>query len=101
MSHKRAYGVRIQELQERMHQLKQQEVELKKRQAAEEKKQRTKLLTEIGGAVEAVLRESLGDDDGKIMAEDLPTLITFLQQQEARGGYFSKAIVAARTKDQA
>lgn len=100
MASRKDIGERIQDIQERMRQLKQQEAELKKRQSAEERKQRTKRLIEVGGAVESVLRESLGEDDGKITKEDLPALISFLKQQEERGSYFSKAITGARTKGQ-
>lgn len=50
-----------------------------------ERKKRTKRLIEVGAAVESVLKQP-------IEKEDLPKLINFLEQQEERGNYFSKAM---------
>ena len=96
MASKKSYDERIEELRKKQEQLKAQERALRKRASAEERKKRTKRLIEIGGAVESVLKKSLGEDEGIIEKEDLPALISFLQNQEERGQYFSKAIKKAR-----
>ena len=67
-------------IDERLEKLKKQKEELK----AKEKKL-TKRLIEVGAAVESVLKQP-------IEKEDLPKLINFLEQQEERGNYFSKAM---------
>lgn len=82
---KRSIDERIAELQEKQKQLKEQEKRLRAKQSAVERKKRTKRLIEIGGAVESVLGRP-------IEAEDLPKLVAFLQQQEQRGKFFSKAM---------
>ena len=82
---KRSIDERIAELQEKQKQLKEQEKKLKSQQSAEERKKRTKRLIEIGAAVESVLKNP-------IEKEDLPKLISFLENQEKRGNYFSKAM---------
>ena len=56
-----------------------------KQKASDERKKRTKRLIEVGAAVESVLKQP-------IEKEDLPKLIHFLEQQEERGNYFSKAM---------
>ncbi|MCI9577129.1 MAG: relaxasome subunit MobC [Clostridiales bacterium] len=76
---------RIAKLQEKQKQLKAQEKALRARQSQEERKIRTKRLIDIGAAVESVLGHP-------IEKEDLPNLIDFLQQQEQRGNFFSKAM---------
>ncbi len=83
----RSIEERIAELQKRQEQLKAKEKALKAKQAQAERKARTKRLIEIGGAVESVL-------GCPIPKEDLPKLIAFLNQQEDRGHYFSKAMGA-------
>lgn len=82
---KRSIDERIAEIQAKQKQLKEQEKRLKAKQSEAERKKRTKRLIEIGGAVESVLGKP-------IEAEDLPKLVAFLQQQEQRGGFFSKAM---------
>lgn len=82
---KRSIDERIAELQAKQKQLKEQEKRLKAKQSEAERKKRTKRLIEIGGAVESVLGRP-------IESEDLPKLVAFLQQQEQRGGFFSKAM---------
>ena len=62
-----------------------QRKELEKRKKAEESKNRTHRLCQIGGAVESVL-------GCPIEEEDLPKLIGFLKRQEANGKFFSKAM---------
>ena len=76
---------RIAKLQEKQKQQKAQEKALRARQSQEERKIRTKRLIDIGAAVESVLGHP-------IEKEDLPNLIDFLQQQEQRGNFFSKAM---------
>lgn len=82
---KRSIDERILELQEKQKQLKEQEKKLKAKQSQSERKERTKRLIEIGATVENVLGKS-------ICKEDLPKLKDFLEQQEQRGQYFSKAM---------
>ena len=72
--------------------------ELKKRKTQEDRKKRTKRLIEIGGAVESVLKKSLGDEEGIVQDSDIQSVIDFLQGQEERGNYFSKAITEGRKK---
>ena len=96
MASKKSYNERIDDIQSKIEQLKAQEKALKQKRSADERKQRTKRLIEIGGAVESVLKKSLGDYDGLIEKEDLPALISFLEKQEERGQYFSKAITSGR-----
>lgn len=76
---------RIAKLQEKQKQLKAQEKALKAKQSAEERKKRTKRLIEVGATVESVLGRP-------IEQFDLPKLKEFLEQQEKRGNYFSKAM---------
>ena len=76
---------RISELQEKQKQLKEQEKKLRAQQSQAERKARTKRLIEIGATVESVLGNPITKDD-------LPKLKSFLEQQEQRGQYFSKAL---------
>lgn len=76
---------RIEKLEEKKEQLNKQVRQLKARKSQEERKARTKLLIEIGAAVESVLNRPINHDD-------LPKLINFLKGQEQRGHYFSKAM---------
>lgn len=76
---------KIAKLQEKQKQLKAQEKALKARQIQTERKVRTKRLIEVGAVVESVLGRP-------IEKEDLPNLLMFLQQQEQRGNFFSKAM---------
>jgi hypothetical protein len=76
---------KIAKLQEKQKQLKAQEKALKARQIQTERKIRTKRLIEVGAVVESVLGRP-------IEKEDLPNLLMFLQQQEQRGNFFSKAM---------
>lgn len=76
---------RLEKLKKQKEELKMKEKKLLAQKASEERKKRTKRLIEIGAAVESVLKQP-------IEKEDLPKLITFLEQQEERGNYFSKAM---------
>lgn len=84
-SEKRSYEERLAELQERQKQLKAQERKLKAQHSQAERKERTKRLIEVGATVESVLGRP-------ISKEDLPKLKAFLEQQEQRGQFFSKAM---------
>ena len=76
---------RLEKLKKQKEELKMKEKKLLAQKASEERKKRTKRLIEIGAAVESVLKQP-------IEKEDLPKLINFLEQQEERGNYFSKAM---------
>ncbi|MCM1316062.1 MAG: hypothetical protein NC205_02580 [Prevotella sp.] len=76
---------RLEELIEKQKQLKEQERKIRSQISADERKKRTKHLIEIGGAVYSVLGDSYQDGD-------VERLIDFLQGQEQRGKYFSKAM---------
>lgn len=76
---------RIEKLQKKQAQLKAQEKKLKSVKSQKERKARTKRLIEIGASVESILGRP-------IEKEDLPNLIRFLQIQEQRGHWFSKAM---------
>lgn len=75
----------IKALEEREKVLKARKQELLAKNREKERKARTHRLIEVGGAVESVLGRP-------IEKEDLPKLIAFLQEQERRGQYFSKAM---------
>ena len=81
----RSYDERIKELTMKVEQLKAQERDLKKRQAADERKKRTRRLIELGGIVESVLGRPTTD-------QDKVRLLYFLKLQEQRGGFFSQAM---------
>ena len=85
MSEIRSAEERIAELDEKMEQIKAQKKAILQREKEIQRKARTKRLIEIGGAVESVLGHP-------IEKEDIPNLIAFLEQQEKRGNYFSKAM---------
>lgn len=71
--------------QKKKEQLNQQVKQLKARKSQEERKARTKRLIEIGASVESVLGRPIEHDE-------LPKLIDFLNTQEQRGHFFSKAM---------
>ena len=81
----RSYDERIKELTTKVEQLKAQERDLKKRQAADERKKRTRRLIELGGIVESVLGRPTTD-------QDKVRFMYFLKLQEKNGGFFSKAM---------
>ena len=76
---------RLEKLKKQKEELKAKEKKLLAQKASAERKKRTKRLIEVGAAVESVLKQP-------IEKEDLPKLINFLEQQEERGNYFSKAM---------
>lgn len=98
MASKKSYEERIAELQKKQDELKAQAKALKAKASAEERKARTKRLIEIGGAVEMVLKETLGNDAGTLQDGDNEALILFLRGQEKNGNYFSNAIQNGRAK---
>ena len=90
MTKRRTTSERIVDLEKRQAQIISQKKQLQKRVAAENRKARTKRLIMIGAEVEKIL--------GKPIEEhDLPKLKRFLESQEARGHYFSKAMAAEPT----
>lgn len=77
---------RLLELQQQIEKLKKKEKLIKARQSEMERKARTKRLIEVGATVESVLKRP-------IEKEDLPKLKIFLEEQEKRGNFFSKAFL--------
>lgn len=77
---------RLLELQQQIEKLKKKEKLIKARQNEMERKTRTKRLIEVGATVESVLKRP-------IEKEDLPKLKMFLEEQEKRGNFFSKAFL--------
>ena len=90
MTKRRTTSERIADLEKRQAQIISQKKQLQKRVAAENRKARTKRLIMIGAEVEKIL--------GKPIEEcDLPKLKRFLESQESREHYFSKAMAAEPT----
>lgn len=85
MASKRSYAERREEIAVKIDQLKAIDRQLRAKQSKEERNKRTKRLIEVGATVEKVLGRA-------IEKEELPKLMNFLQQQEDRGSYFSKAM---------
>ena len=85
MTKRRTTSERIADLEKRQAQIISQKKQLQKRVAAENRKARTKRLIMIGAEVEKTLGKP-------IEANDLPKLKRFLEKQEARGAFFSKAM---------
>ena len=86
---KRSIDERILELQEKQKQLKEQEKKLKSQLTQAERKVRTKRLIEIGAIAENVLGKP-------ILKEDLLNFKEFLELQEQRGNWFSKAMFSEK-----
>ena len=76
---------KISDIDKKLEQLKAQKRALQNREKKVAKKKRDHRLIEVGSSVESVLGRP-------IEKEDLPKLINFLKQQEARGNYFSNAM---------
>ncbi len=81
----RSYDERMEEIHKKREQLKAQEKALKKKQADENRRKRTKRLIEFGGIVESVLGRETTDDD-KVR------FLNFLNKQERNGKFFTKAM---------
>ena len=82
---------RLELLQEKQRQLKEQEKKLKAQLSQEERKKRTRNLIQLGGAVCKVLNEDTVEGD-TITDSDISNLIAFLKSQNTRGDYFTKAM---------
>ena len=76
---------RLAELDKRLEQIKAQKRALINRNKKAERTARNHRLIEIGATVESVLGRP-------IPKEDLPKLVAFLQMQESRGRYFTRAM---------
>ena len=87
MTKRRTTSERIAELEKRESQICAQKKLLQKKGAEENRKARTKRLIMIGAEVEKTL-------DRPIEEHHLPKLRRFLENQEIRGCYFSKAMSA-------
>ena len=85
MAARKTTAERIAELQEKEAQLRELMKQLKKRESEEQRKARTRRLIQIGAEVESVLGRP-------IEPEELPKLRKFLQNQETRGHYFTRAM---------
>ena len=90
MARRKTTSERIADVEKKEQQYAALKRQLKKRESEENRKARTKRLIMIGAEVEKIL--------GKPIEEhDLPKLKRFLESQEARGHYFSKAMAAEPT----
>lgn len=85
MATRRTSEEQLADIQKKIEQLKAKEKQIKARHSQEERMARTKRLIEVGATVESVLGRS-------IEKEDLPKLKSFLENQEQRGQFFSKAM---------
>ena len=75
----------IAEIEKKQEQMNARKKQLQKKEAAENRKARTKRLIIIGAEVEKILGKPIEE-------KDLPKLVRFLESQEARGHFFSKAM---------
>ena len=75
----------IAEIEKKQEQMNARKKQLQKKEAAENRKARTKRLIIIGAEVEKILGKPIEE-------KDLPKLARFLESQEARGHFFSKAM---------
>ena len=75
----------IAEIEKKQEQMNARKKQLLKREAAENRKARIKRLIMIGAEVEKILGRPIEE-------KDLPKLIRFLENQEARGHFFSRAM---------
>lgn len=85
MRARRTTAERIEDIEQKMAQMKALEKQLKQKEAAENRKARNRRLIMIGAEVEKILGNPIEE-------KDLPKLIRFLESQETRGHYFSKAM---------
>ena len=85
MRARRTTAERIEDIEQKMAQMKALEKQLKQKEAAENRKARNRRLIMIGAEVEKILGNPIEE-------KDLPRLIRFLESQETRGHYFSKAM---------
>jgi hypothetical protein len=85
MSTRKSIEEQLAEVRSKKTQLAEKEKRLKAQQKEHERKARTKRLIQLGGIVEKVLGRPTTE-------EDLPKLLDYLEQQEKRGNFFSKAM---------
>ncbi len=85
MASRKTTSERIAEIEKKQEQMNALKRQLQKREAAENRKARTRRLIMIGAEVEKILGNPIEE-------KDLPRLIKFLESQETRGHYFSKAM---------
>jgi hypothetical protein len=85
MSTRKSIEEQLAEVRTKKTQLAEKEKRLKAQQKEHERKARTKRLIQLGGIVEKVLGRPTTEDD-------LPKLLDYLEQQEQRGKFFSKAM---------
>ena len=85
MASRKPTSERIAEIEKKQEQMNALKRQLQKREAAENRKARTRRLIMIGAEVEKVLGRAIEE-------HDLPKLRWFLESQETRGHYFSKAM---------
>lgn len=87
MGKRKTTSEKIADLEKRQAQMSALKKQLQKKEAAENRKARTRRLIMIGAEVEQILGKPIEEND-------LPKLKHFLQSQETRGRYFSKAMAA-------
>lgn len=85
MAARKTTGEMIAEIEKKQEQMNARKKQLLKREAAENRKARIKRLIMIGAEVEKILGRPIEE-------KDLPKLIRFLENQEARGHFFSRAM---------
>ena len=85
MAARKTTGEMIAEIEKKQEQMNARKKQLLKRETAENRKARIKRLIMIGAEVEKILGRPIEE-------KDLPKLIRFLENQEARGHFFSRAM---------
>ena len=85
MGARKTTGEMIAEIEKKQEQMNARKKQLLKREAAENRKARIKRLIMIGAEVEKILGRPIEE-------KDLPKLIRFLENQESRGHFFSRAM---------
>lgn len=85
MAARKTTGEMIAEIEKKQEQMNARKKQLLKREAAENRKARIKRLIMIGAEVEKILGRPIEE-------KDLPKLIRFLENQEARGHFFFRAM---------
>ena len=85
MAARKTTGEMIAEIEKKQEQMNARKKQLLKREAAENRKARTKRLIMIGAEVEKILGRPIEE-------KDLPKLIRFLGNQESRDHFFSRAM---------
>lgn len=91
MANQKNIDDRLKKIREQKNLLIEKEKKLIAQQKTQDRKARTKRLIEIGAIVESVLGRPIQQDE-------LSNLKKFLQQQESRGEFFSKAMNVDNSK---